>query len=145
MCDTKVLVSNFAWCHFHKEALLYFLSLHSRHWYGTIKQYCCSNVMSGAHCVVLLWSLPWVVEWMPFNQPWTPLVPETPVFVSEWKGWLTAAGFSITDNVSPLRLYKKYSVHIRSHLQLFSIWQSFGSHADHLALNNSRPVGFCPI
>lgn len=55
------------------------------------------------------WSLPWAVEWIPFNQPCTPLVPATPAVFSEWKGWLTAAGFSITDNVSPSRLYKKYS------------------------------------
>lgn len=60
-------------------------------------------------CLVLLW----FTDGMPFNQPGSPLVPGTPAVSSEGKLWPLAAGFSITDDVFPSRLYQEDSRQVR--------------------------------
>lgn len=92
-----------------------------------MKQDCCCSLMCDAHQAVRCRSLPWVVDWIPFNQPCTALVSATPAVFSEWKAGLTATGFSITDNVSPSRLYRNYSSHVRPHLHLYPIWYGLAS------------------
>lgn len=51
--------------------------------------------------------VPWLTDGMPFNQPGSPLVPGTPAVSSNGKLWPLAAGFSITDDASPSRLYQE--------------------------------------
>lgn len=53
------------------------------------------------------WHLLWLIDWVSFKQPCTPPLTATPAAASDCKWRPTAAGFSITDNVSPARLCKK--------------------------------------
>lgn len=52
-------------------------------------------------------AVPWLTDGMPFNQPGSPLIPGTPAVSSDDKLCPPAAGFSITDDASPSRLYQE--------------------------------------
>lgn len=63
----------------------------------------CVHLQRGGLCLLV----PWLTDGMPFNQPGSPLVPGTPAVSSNDKLWPLAAGFSITDDASPSRLYQE--------------------------------------
>lgn len=69
----------------------------------------CGVYIQSSLCLVLLW----FTDGMPLNQPGSPLVSGTPAVTSEGKLWSPAAGFSITDDVSPSRLYQEDIMEVR--------------------------------